>query len=71
MVRSSIIFSNGQIDLSGFYKNGNKTGLWIYYGEDGAKKKEIYYKNGKLLEGKELELYLKQLKAKKDKLKSE
>ena len=37
-------WGNGNLRLRGSYKNGNPTGLWIYYNTDGIKekKKKIY-----------------------------
>lgn len=64
-------YTNGQIDLRGFYKKGKKNGLWTYYNENGAIDKEVNYKEDKLLKGKELEIYLEKLKAKKTKAISE
>lgn len=31
-------FPNGQVKEEGFYKNGEKTGLWVYYWQNGEKK---------------------------------
>ena len=64
-------FSNGQVDLKGWYKNGKKTGIWTYYANDGSIKEKVYYKNDNLLKGKELELYLQQIERKKENLKRE
>lgn len=57
-------FSNGQLDLRGFYKQGEKNGLWTNYNEDGSIGKEVHYRLGKILKGKELEQYIQDLKNK-------
>ena len=38
-------FSNGKLKSEGIYKNGNKSGIWRYYNEQGILEKEIKYKN--------------------------
>jgi len=40
-------FLNGKTATSGTYNNGQKTGLWIKYRQNGVKESEIFYKNDK------------------------
>ena len=71
VVMSDSDVTNGQTDIRGFYKAGEKNGLWTYYNEDGSVKKEAHFRNDNVLEGKELELYLQQRKESKIKSKIE
>lgn len=40
-------FNNGKTASSGIYNEGQKTGLWIKYRQNGKKESEIFYKNDK------------------------
>ncbi|MBI1837051.1 MAG: hypothetical protein HYR91_07270 [Flavobacteriia bacterium] len=55
---------NGKMMMLERYKNGIMHGWFISYDEDGNETGRKYYYNGTPLEGKELELKLKQMKAK-------
>ncbi len=39
-------YPNGQIRMSGDYKNGERHGVWTSWYESGIKRSEVTYKNG-------------------------
>ena len=41
------LFSNGQLDYKGSFKNGKKEGIWVGYYLDGQLRFKGRYKNGK------------------------
>lgn len=55
---------NGKPSIEEHWKNRKKHGLWKTFDESGKEIGRRYFKNGVTLEGKELEKYLKELKAK-------
>jgi len=44
-------WSEGYKHIDGFYLNGKKHGIWVFYKPDGSVSKEIEYKNGKEVSG--------------------
>ncbi|MGE8380308.1 MAG: toxin-antitoxin system YwqK family antitoxin [Sphingobacterium sp.] len=42
------VFRNRKLAEKGLYKNNLKEGEWIYYTEDGAIRKRIFFQNGKI-----------------------
>lgn len=55
---------NGRPMIKERWKNRQKHGWWTTYDESGTEVGRIYYKHGVLLEGKELDAYLQELKSK-------
>ncbi len=51
----------GVFEMRGQYKLGKRNGWWRYY-EDGKESKKVYYRYGKVLEGKSLETYLENVR---------
>ena len=37
------LYTSGNIESEGYYKNGSKSGKWTYYFENGSKKRVEYY----------------------------
>lgn len=46
IVKEEAYFPDGQIEYTGFYKDGVEHGTWIYYYDNGNKKVEEEYKEG-------------------------
>lgn len=55
---------NGKRAMLKRYKNGVEHGWWVVYNEKMERIKEVYYCNGKILEGTKLERHLKMLEEK-------
>lgn len=55
---------NGKRFMLKRYKNGVQHGWWVIYDENMERIKEVYYCNGKILEGEKLERHLKLLEEK-------
>ena len=41
-------FKNGKLESTGFYSDGNATGIWTYYHENGNKLGHVTLENGEL-----------------------
>jgi antitoxin component YwqK of YwqJK toxin-antitoxin module len=46
-IRYTEYFKNGQIAQTGYFLNGKNHGLWTSYNQDGSKKSEGTFENGK------------------------
>ncbi len=46
IVKEEAYYLNGNVEYTGFYKDGLEDGIWVYYYEDGTKKLEETYKEG-------------------------
>ncbi len=55
--RVSYFYPNGVEVAAGYYKNGGKTGVWIYKTQSGKVREKELYKNGKLATQKEMDEY--------------
>ncbi len=54
----------GSLNTQGTFKDGLKTGYWLMYSDSATPDKKVYFLEGKVLEGKELEKHLEQQKNK-------
>lgn len=59
-------YGNGKVELESFYKHTVPHGYWYYFDDQGNMLRKVYYLNGKILEGKELEKYLEQKELEKE-----
>lgn len=48
LLKKEIYYENGQLKLSGSYKDDRKNGQWIYYYENGVISDESWFKDGEL-----------------------
>ncbi|MBL7138258.1 MAG: toxin-antitoxin system YwqK family antitoxin [Bacteroidales bacterium] len=56
LLKETFYYSNGQVEMTGAYKDGERDGYWIYYYENGNVWSEGFYHNGKN-DGKRLTYY--------------
>jgi len=56
LMKETFFYANGQIEMTGGYRDGERNGNWIYYYENGNVWSEGSYKNGKN-DGKRLTYY--------------
>jgi len=62
--RLTYYYSNGRREKIETYKYAVKHGLFMVFDEEGTVKGKLFYQRGRLLEGKELERYLKHVEKK-------
>ncbi len=48
LVRQKMFYTNKQLRIDGFFKDGKKHGKWTYYYENGVLWSEGYFKNGEI-----------------------
>lgn len=54
----------GSLSMQGNFNKGLKTGYWLMYSDSAKPDKKVYFLEGKVLEGKELEKHLEKIKNK-------
>ncbi|MFH1937378.1 MAG: toxin-antitoxin system YwqK family antitoxin [Bacteroidota bacterium] len=47
LLKETFYYSNGQVEMTGAYKDGERDGYWIYYYENGNVWSEGFYNKGK------------------------
>lgn len=47
LVKATYYYDNGQVQQTGFFKDGKLEGQWVAYNESGSKKSAGEYSNGK------------------------
>lgn len=47
LLKETFYYANGQVEMTGKYKDGERDGYWTYYYENGNMWSEGFYKNGK------------------------
>jgi antitoxin component YwqK of YwqJK toxin-antitoxin module len=68
--KNTYYFPNGVQVASGFYKNGQKNGPWIYKEQDGKIKEKELYKLGRLATQKETDDFFNKNKSSENKTKT-
>jgi antitoxin component YwqK of YwqJK toxin-antitoxin module len=62
--KSQYFTQTGSLSMQGNFNKGLKTGYWLFYSDSAKPDKKVYFLEGKVLEGKELEKHLEKIKNK-------
>ncbi len=57
-------YKSGKKEVTGQYRAAVKFGFWTHYNENGTVSKKVYYKDGKIIKGAELEKELERINKK-------